>query len=115
MDDFTRSSAFDNAVVSVWRQTLVEAARTVMLDGAIYSVRRTPKHGLAQVDFKLEGQTLRGLEQNPRTNSRWAQLARKGARVMQFLAGGRYLAVVADGKVIHYSGSRKRDKQKKNS
>jgi len=34
-------------------------------------------------------------------------MARKGAKVMQFLAGGRYLAVVADGKITHYGSSRK--------
>jgi len=46
--------------------------------------------------------TLRGLEQNPNTNSRWAQLARKGHRVMQFLDAGRYVGVVVDGKVVIY-------------
>jgi len=81
-------------------------ARSVTVDGAAYLVRRTPKHGLAQVDFKVGGLTIRGLEQNPQTASRWAQMARKGAKVMQFLAGGRYLAVVADGKITHYGGSR---------
>ena len=45
---------------------------------------------------------MRGLEQNPQTKSRWAQLARKGSKVMQFLSAGRYIAVVYDGKVIHY-------------
>jgi hypothetical protein len=89
----------------IWRQVMVESVRVVSLDGANYSVRRTPKHGLAQVDFQLEGRTLRGLEQNPQTASRWAQLARKGAKVMQFLEGGRYLAVVADGKITHYRAS----------
>ena len=68
-----------------------------------YSVRRTAKRSLAQVDFEWEGQPLRGLEQNPQTKSRWAQLARKGAKVMQFLAGGTYIAVIADGKITHYS------------
>jgi hypothetical protein len=107
MDDFTRSPEFDTAVLSVWQQALVDGARSVTLDGAVYPIRKTPKHALAQVDFKLGGQTLRGLEQNPQTASRWAQMARKGAKVMQFLAGGRYLAVVADGKITHYGGVRK--------
>jgi hypothetical protein len=39
------------------------------------------------------------LEQNPETASRWAQLARQGKKVMQFLHRGRYIAVVVDGKV----------------
>jgi hypothetical protein len=107
VDDFKRSPEFDAAIVSVWRQVLVDRSRSVSLDGGAYPVRKTPKHGFAQVDFKLGGQTLRGLEQNPQTASRWAQMARKGANVMQFLAGGRYLAVVADGKITHYGGARK--------
>jgi hypothetical protein len=43
---------------------------------------------------------LRGLEQNPETKSRWAAMARAGKKVMQFLEGGRYLAVVVDGRCI---------------
>jgi hypothetical protein len=74
----------------------------VTLNGETYPVRKTPKHRLAQVDFEFAGQRLRGLEQNPQTASRWAQMARKGAKVMQFLSGGRYIAAVADGKITHY-------------
>lgn len=70
-----------------------------------HSVRRTPKRGLRQVDFVFDGEEIRGLEQNPNTKSRWAQLARSGKKVMQFLCGGRYVANVVDGKVNHY-GSR---------
>ena len=107
MDHFPHSPEFDDAIVSVWHQTLVYKARSVTLNGETYSVRHTPKHGLAQVDFKFGGRTLRGLEQNPQAASRWAQIARKGVKVMQFLDGGRYLAVVADGKITHYGGSRR--------
>ena len=107
MDDFARSPEFDAAVISVWHQALVDKSRSVTVEGASYTVRHTAKHGLAQVDFKVGGHTVRGLEQNAQTASRWAQIARKGAKVMQFLDGGRYLAVVADGKITHYGGSRK--------
>lgn len=64
-----------------------------------YLVSRTPRRGLRQVDFPFEEHQLRGLEQNPETQSRWAQLARAGKRVMEFLEGGRYIGVVVDGKV----------------
>jgi hypothetical protein len=101
-----RSPEFDAAVLSVWRQALVEKSRSVSLEGETYPVRRTAKHKLAQIDFEFSGEQLRGLEQNPQTASRWAQLARKGAKVMQFLSAGKYLAVVADGKVTHYGGAR---------
>jgi len=92
----------DEAILAVWRQALVEHARRVQLGEQSYSVRRTPKRGLVQVDFEVGGQPIRGLEQNPQTNSRWAQLARKGSRVMQFLSSGRYIAAIADGKITHY-------------
>ena len=61
-----------------------------------------PKSGLRQVDFTFEGNEIRGLEQNPQTKSRWAQMARSGKKVMQFLSEGRYMANVVDGKVTFY-------------
>ena len=54
------------------------------------------------VDFTYDGNEIRGLEQNPRTKSRWAQLAHSGKKVMQFLSEGHYVANVVDGKVILY-------------
>jgi hypothetical protein len=99
-----KQAELDQAMISVWRQALVEGARRVQLGEQTYSVRRTAKRGLAQVDFEVAGEAMRGLEQNPQTMSRWAQMARKGAKVMQFLIAGRYVAVVADGKVTHYGG-----------
>jgi hypothetical protein len=55
-----------------------------------------------QVDFVFDGSDIRGLEQNPDTKSRWAQLARSGKKVMQFLSESRYIANVVDGKVTLY-------------
>ena len=66
-----------------------------------YPVRRTPKRGFRQVDFEFDGNQIRGLEQNPDAKSRWAQMARSGKKVMQFLSEGRYVANV-DGKVTPY-------------
>jgi hypothetical protein len=96
------SSSFEQALIEVWRQALVENAKTVVLESELYAVRRTPKRGLRQVDFVFEGNEIRGLEQNPDTRSRWAQMARSGSKVMQFLSEGRYVAVVVDGKVTLY-------------
>jgi hypothetical protein len=96
--------SFEQALIEVWRQTLVENAKTVELGSERYPVRTTPKRGLRQVDFVFEGNEIRGLEQNPQTKSRWAQLARCGKKVMQFLSGGRYVANVVDGEVTLYSG-----------
>ena len=57
---------------------------------------------MREVDFEFEGHMLRGLEQNPKTASQWARLAREGKKVMQFLSGGSYVAVVFNGKVKLY-------------
>jgi hypothetical protein len=97
------ASSLDEVFLSVWRQALADSAQEISLAGNTYRVRRTAKRRLAQVDFEFAGLPYRGLEQNPETTSRWAQLARKGAKVMQFLSNGRYLAVVADAKITHYT------------
>src|SRR6516225_9121659 len=94
--------SFEHALVEVWRQALVENAKAVELATERYPVRRTPKRGLRQVDFIFEGNEIRGLEQNPQTKSRWAQMARSGKKVMQFLSEGRYVANVVNGKVTLY-------------
>ena len=96
------ADTFDDVITSVWRQTLVQNAKIVELADKRYFVRRTSRHRFREVDFTFDGQALRGLEQNPETRSRWAQLAREGKKVMQFLRNGRYVAVVVDGKVFTY-------------
>src|ERR1700680_3765454 len=96
-------SSFKESLIDVWRQVLVENVGVVMLGPERYPVRLTPKRRLRQVDFTFDGNKIRGLEQNPETKSRWAQLARAGKKVMQFLSEGRYVANVADGKVTMYS------------
>ena len=95
-----RSPEFEACILSVWKQALVESAKRVVVDGDSYSVRRTAKSNLAQVDFEFQGEPFRALEQNPKTQSRWAQLAAKGEKVMQFLQAGRYVAVVHAGKIF---------------
>jgi hypothetical protein len=97
------ASSFEEALVDVWRQVMVRNARTVELGGKRYPVRKTSRKHLRQIDFIFRGEELRGLEQNPETKSRWAQMARSGKKVMQFLAAGRYVAVVVDTKPILYS------------
>ena len=92
----------EQVLISVWRQTLVDGANYVQIDGEKYAVRETLKRRLKQVDFRFDGHELRGLEQNPDTKSRWAKMAREGKKVMQFLDGGRYVAVVVDGKMKTY-------------
>lgn len=97
---------FEETALSVWRESLVEKARVVNLEGDEFPVRSTAKQKLIQVDFRFDGRDIRALEQNPNTKSRWAAMARKGQKVMQFLEGGKYLAVVVDGKVRLYSNKK---------
>ncbi|MGB7025030.1 MAG: hypothetical protein WBD73_14635 [Candidatus Acidiferrales bacterium] len=98
LTDLTDPS-FERTLTEVWRQTLVENVKVVRLEKEHYAVRRTSKKSLRQVDFVLDGNELRGLEQNPDTKSRWAQMARAGKKVMQFISDGRYVANVVDGEV----------------
>lgn len=54
------------------------------------------------MDFVFAGNEFRGLEQNPETKSRWAQMARSGKKVVQFLSAGRIVANVVDGQMTIY-------------
>ena len=101
----------EGALLRVWRSTMVEDAPAVELEGQAFPVRSTPKKRLREVDFVFDRQELRGLEQNPETGSRWAELARRGHKVMQFLSAGRYVANVVDGKVTLYGGKGNRQGQ----
>jgi len=92
----------EDALLTVWRQSLLENRRSIVLESDSFPVRTTAKRKLKQIDFRFDGRDLRGLEQNPDTKSRWAALARSGKRVMQFLESGRYIGVVADGKLHLY-------------
>ena len=101
------SIAFDEVLIEVWRQALVDRSSTVRIDGQSFPVRKTASKRLVEVDFTFDGQPSRGIQQNPNTKSGWAHLACKGAKVMQFLQTGKYLAVVVDGKVTHYSSKKR--------
>jgi hypothetical protein len=100
------AASLEETLISVWRQAMVEGAKTVIVEGRDFSVRRTSRSKLCEVDFRLAGHELRGLEQNPATSSRWARLAREGKKIMQFLSGRRYIAVAVDGKMQFYGKAR---------
>jgi hypothetical protein len=96
------SADLESTLISVWQQALIDKKKTAEVDGETYNVRQTAKSKLKQVDFRFEERELRGLEQNPNTESRWAKMAREGKQVMQFLERGRYIAVVVGGKIRVY-------------
>jgi hypothetical protein len=95
-------SSFDETLIAVWRQALVENADAVKLGTESYPVTNSKAKRLRLVAFAFDGNEIMGIEQNPKTKSRWAQLARSGKKVMQFIQDGRYVAVVTDGKVMLY-------------
>jgi hypothetical protein len=99
-------SSLDSTFISVWRQALVENADNVKLGSKSFPVTRSKAKRLRQVAFDFDGNTIMGIEQNPKTKSRWAAMARSGKKVIQFIQDGRYIAVVADGKVTMYGKSR---------
>jgi hypothetical protein len=96
------ASEFEDTFIEVWRQVFARNAEAVVLGTEQYPILRTSKCSLRQVDFKFAGKDIRGIEQNPDTESRWAAMARDGEKVMQFLIDGRYVAVVVDGDVTFY-------------
>jgi|ERR1700677_4284545 hypothetical protein len=96
-------SSLHEVLTAVWRQALVENADLVKLGSERYPVTKSKTKRLRQVAFVFDGSTITGIEQNPKTKSRWAAIARSGKKVMQFIQDGRYVAVVADGKVTFYA------------
>jgi hypothetical protein len=94
--------SFEETLIAVWRQALVDEADVVKLGSDRYLVTRSKAKMLRQVIFNVDGNSIIGIEQNPKTKSRRAAIARLGKKVMQFIKDGRYVAVVADGKVISY-------------
>jgi|SRR5580658_9421659 hypothetical protein len=72
------AASLEETLISVWRQVMVEGAKTVTVEGRNFPGRRTSRSKLREVDFRFDAHELRGLEQNPRTSSRWARLAREG-------------------------------------
>jgi hypothetical protein len=96
------TESLESVLIYVWRRSLIEGSKAVTFSGRSFPIRKTSRSKLREVDFEFDGHMLRGLEQNPKTTSRWARLAREGKKVMQFLSGGKYIAVVVDGKVKFY-------------
>jgi hypothetical protein len=99
------SGTLEETLLSVWQQAMIQDLAAVVIDGRTWPVKQTARRRLRQVDFQFDGKDIRGLEQNPNTKSRWAQQARAGKKVMQFLGDTGYIAVVVDGKVHLYGKS----------
>jgi hypothetical protein len=96
-------ATLEETLLSVFRQSMQENLPAITLDGRTYPVKRTSRRRLRQIDCEFDGHPLRALEQNPDTKSRWAQQARAGKKVMQFMDDTGYLAVIVDAKIHLYA------------
>ncbi|HYE65329.1 MAG TPA: hypothetical protein VD966_07095 [Pyrinomonadaceae bacterium] len=67
-----------------------------LFDPESRGVRRFEHSGVRYVKLKA-GAVL--VEQNPKKNSRWAEMARSGHRIAWAMRDGEYLARVIDGQV----------------
>jgi hypothetical protein len=67
------------------------------LFGGGRGVRKFSRSGLRYVTLADDAVLV---EQNPKKNSEWAELARSGHRVAWVLRDGEYLARVVDGEVV---------------
>jgi len=64
---------FEEALIAVWRQSLIDGSSTVEVDGKKYPVRTTAKRKLKQIDFVFDGREIQGLEQNPDTSAPFSE------------------------------------------
>jgi hypothetical protein len=72
--------SFEQALIGVWRQVLVENFDTVVLERRRYAVRQTPKRRLREVDFVFERKRFAGLNRILKRNlggQKWHGLERK--------------------------------------
>jgi hypothetical protein len=106
--------SIQQALKSVWQQTLVDKAPYVWLSGERFRVKKKLLTSLRQVDFVCEGQEVQGLEQSPVGKSHWAQMARDGKLIMQFLYSGYHVANVTDG-VLHVYGASIRSQERRDN
>ena len=91
-----------DVLLNVWSQVLLHDSKVVKIGSEQFPVSTSKKKSLRQVELTFDGNTIIGIEQNPDTKSRWAKEARSGKKVMQFIQDGRYIGVVAAGKVTMY-------------
>ena len=89
-------------LISVWQQSLADGQERVDLGHESYPVTVFRAKKLRSVNFRYGELGITGIEQNPKTESRWAVLAREGKRIMQFRCEGRYVANVCEGKLFRY-------------
>ena len=96
------ATTLGETLISVWQQSLADGQERVDLGHESYPVTVFRAKKLRSVNFRYGELGIIGIEQNPRTGSRWAALAREGNRIMQFRCQGRYVANVCESKLLRY-------------
>jgi hypothetical protein len=86
-------ASFEETLIAVWRQALVENADAVKLGTESYPFTNNKAKRLRLVAFAFYGSEITPIEQNPETKSRWAAMARAGKKVMQFTQDASVLIV----------------------
>jgi len=99
------AASLEGTMFLLWKQAFGWWCKRRDPERRIFPNPRTSACQLREVDFQFEGQKFRSLEQNPKTASRWAQLARQGKKVMQFLQQRRYIGCCAWSKGAVYGKS----------
>jgi hypothetical protein len=89
-------------LISIWQQSLADGKEEVQLGGESFPVTVFRAKKLRSVELTYGELHIIGIEQNPKTASRWAALARAGSRIMQFRCNGRYIANVWEGILLRY-------------
>lgn len=101
-----RGTTLHVTLISVWRQVLVDGQAEVLLGRRRYPIGFTPGRHLRTVAFSFGRRQFFGIEQNPKSHSRWAILAGEGKRIMQFRYRHFYIANVCEGEVFRYPACR---------
>ena len=97
------NASFQQTLVDVWRQALVENVDVVELDGKRFRFASLPGKACGRLISFLTGTRFAGWSRARIRNHvgrRWHAL---GKKVMQFLSDDRHVANVVDGKVTLYS------------
>ena len=89
-------------LISVWQQSLAAGKQEVQLADETFPVTVFRAKKLRSVEFGYGELRIMGIEQNPKTGSRWAVLAEQGNRITHFRCNGRYVANVCEGKLLRY-------------
>ena len=89
-------------MIEIWKQAFEGGRFAAEIEGRRYPIWKTRAKKLRTVEFDYGGHRITGIEQNPETRSRWAELARQGKRIMQFSVEGKYVGNVCEGKLMRY-------------